>query len=502
MSEDRDRPAHTPRTAGNNTRPSALPHEDLVHHLARFAAGVQYDQLPTDAAETAKKSIADTLGVIMAASGLEPAVRPVIDLVRESAGTPEATVLAFGGRVPADQAAFANGAMAHCLDFDDQTPWGQHAGSSIVPAVLAVAERRGGVAGRDLIAAVAAGQDLFARLRRNVAWRKDWNLSTVIGVFAATAAAARVLSLSPVQLANALGIASMQCSGVMEVVAGPGSDLRGVYAGFSARGAVVATLLAANGLRGVRRLFEGTYGFFATYFPDGHDREAMLAGLGTEFTGSGTLYKPWPSVGTSHSHIQATLQLVAEHRLAVSDIAEIRCSVGDYHALMCTPLDERRSPTTLTDARFSLPFLVAVAAVHGRVGLADFSPAGLADPQVLAVARTVVPVPDASLNWTLELPPGRVEFVTTDGRTYSRTSSAVPGTAEAPLTWPDVLRKFEDCVAVSVDPLPAREVAALAQRLRHLQHSPDVTGIVRTLGGRSIAAHRSLPTTTQEGHLG
>ena len=100
--------------------------------------------------------------------------------------------------------------MAHCLDFDDQTPWGQHAGSSIVPAVLAVAERRGGVAGRELIAAVAAGQDLFARLRRNVAWRKDWNCPRSLGVFAATAAAARVLDLPPVQVANALG--SPACS--------------------------------------------------------------------------------------------------------------------------------------------------------------------------------------------------------------------------------------------------------------------------------------------------
>ena len=290
----------------------------------------------------------------------------------------------------------------------------------------------------------------------------------------------------------------MQCSGVMEVVAGPGSDLRGVYAGFSARGAVVATLLAAKGLPGVPRLFEGQYGFLATYFPGGHDREAMLAGLGTEFTGSGTLYKPWPSVGTSHSHIQATLQLVAEHRLAVSDIAEIRCSVGDYHALMCTPLDERRSPTTLTDARFSLPFLVAVAAVHGRVGLADFSAAGLADPQVQAAARKVVPVPDPALNWTLELPPGRVELVMSDGRTFSRTGSAVPGTAEAPLTWPDILRKFEDCIAVSVNPLPAHEVTAVAQHLRQLEASPDATGVMRTLGSRGIAAHDSLPTTAQE----
>jgi 2-methylcitrate dehydratase PrpD len=480
------------KAAGDRVTSPGQAEEDLVQHFGSFAAAVQFDDLPVEAVEAAKKSILDTIGVILAASQLEPAARSVVDLVVESAGKPEATILAFGGRVPADQAAFANGAMAHCLDFDDQTPWGQHAASSIVPAVLAVAERRGGVSGRDLIAAVAAGQDLFARLRRNVRWRKDWNLSTVMGVFAATAAAGRVLDLSARQLTNALGIASMQCSGLMEVVAGPGSDLRGLYAAFSARGAVVASLLAASGLTGVPRLFEGPYGFFATYFPDGYDREPMLSGLGTEFTGSGTLYKPWPSVGTSHSHIHATMQLVTEHRLAAADITEIRCSVGDYHALMCTPLAERQSPATLADARFSLPFLVAVAAVHRRMGISDFTPAGLADPIVLATARKVVPVPDPALNWTLELPPGRVEILTVDGHSYRRTGDGVPGTAEAPLSWDDILVKFRDCAAASINPPSPEQLAAVEQHFRRLEESRDAASILHVLSGRS-----TLPSPSQ-----
>lgn len=94
--------------------------------------------------EAAKKSILDTLGVILAAGGTEPAVQGVVDLVRESGGRPEASVLAFGGKAPAIMAAFANGAMAHCLDYDDQTPWGQHASSSVIPAAFAVAERKVG----------------------------------------------------------------------------------------------------------------------------------------------------------------------------------------------------------------------------------------------------------------------------------------------------------------------------------------------------------------------
>ena len=41
--------------------------EDLVHHFGGFAAAVQFDDLPVEAIEAAKKSILDTVGVILAA---------------------------------------------------------------------------------------------------------------------------------------------------------------------------------------------------------------------------------------------------------------------------------------------------------------------------------------------------------------------------------------------------------------------------------------------------
>ena len=101
----------------------------------------------------------------------------------------------------------------------------------------------------------------------------------------------------------------------MEVVAGTGSNLRALYAGFSAKGAVLAALLADKGVTGVDRLFEGEYGVFATYFAGEYDRDAILRDLGQEYQGATTLYKLWPSVGTSHSHIHATIGIVTEHDL-------------------------------------------------------------------------------------------------------------------------------------------------------------------------------------------
>ena len=454
---------------------------DLVHVFAHHAANLTYEALPPAARMAAKMSILDTLGVILAASGMEPAVRGVIGIVKESGGVPDCSVLGFGGKVPAVMAALANGAMAHCLDYDDQTPWGQHCASSIIPAVFAVAERQGGVSGKDLIAAVAAGQDIFARLRCNVEWKKDWNLSTVLAVFAATAAAGRVMGLPAPRVADALGIATMQSSGIMEMVAGRGSELRGLYAGFSAKGAVLAALLAEKGVTGIDRTFEGKSGVINTYFGGGYDREAMLRNLGADFLGSGTLFKRWPCVGTAHSHMKAAIDIVNENNLALDDIAEIGLHTGDYHDLMCQPLEARRAPTTLADAKFSLPFLVAVAIVRRGMSVTDFTPAGLRDPLILEAGRKMSLVSDASLDWKLELPPGRVEIFARDGRRWIVEGQQVPGNADNPMSWADLCAKFRECASVAVNPVSDTKVAKFEDLAGRLEDLTDATDLVRCL---------------------
>jgi 2-methylcitrate dehydratase PrpD len=456
--------------------------EDLADDLARCIVDARFEALEPEAVDAAKKSVLDLLGVTLAASGVEPAAAKVVGLVRESGGAPESTVIGFGDRVPAPWAAFANGVMAHSLDYDDFTPWGSHASSSIVPAAWAIAERAGRVSGRDLIVAVATGQDVFARLLCNVRWRKDWNPSTVFGVFAATAAAARLARLSLDQVANALSIAGLQSSGTMEVVFGIGGDLRGMYAGFSAKSAVLAVLLAQRGIAGPPSYLEGRAGFLTTYFRGDYDRDAMRRGLGRDHLGRTTLYKPWPAVGTAHSHIQATIQLVTRHRLAAEDIDRIALHVGDNQMIMCTPLESRRTPATLTDAKFSLPFLVAVAAIRRDVSISDFTAAGLADARVLATAQKVVPMADSAFDWNGELPLGRVVITTKDGRALDLIGRNVPGSSEAPLSWDRILDKFADCASVAVAP-PTPDQVERAQRMaRELERLDDATELVRAVG--------------------
>ncbi|MFL9942372.1 MmgE/PrpD family protein [Paraburkholderia graminis] len=458
-----------------------IDHLDLCHHFAKFAAETHYDDLPEDAIEGAKKTILDTLGVTLAASGVEPAVHALVQLLQESGGKPESTVLGFGGKLPAMSAAFANGSMAHCLDFDDQTPWGAHAASSIVPSVFAIAERMGGVSGRTLITAVAIGQDLFARLRCNVGWNQNWNLSSMVGAFSAAASAAHVLGLSAEQTAHALGIASQQSCGTMEVIFATGSDLRGMYAGFTAKGAVIAALLAQKGITGIDTLFEGKAGIFNVYFGGKYDREKMLDGLGVRFLGGTTLYKAWPAVGNSHTYIHATIELMKGKGIAAKDIEAIRAFVGDFTYTMCTPLQVRRAPSTLVDAKMSLPFILGIAASKGKMTIADFSEAALKDPDVLEMAAKVVPVQDPEQNWTFKLPDGRIEIVTRDGRVFGRLGDKIPGNAEAPLTWEQLSEKFVSCASVAAIPPSEAGIAKAQMLIREMETLTDATEILGAL---------------------
>lgn len=459
---------------------------DLAVDFAKLTVSTKYETLGGAAQERAKQSILDTLGVIIAASSLSPEVQAVVDLVSEMGGREEATVLGFGGaKLPALSAAFANGAMAHCLDFDDHAPEGHHPSSSIVPVVFALAERAllsgRAVSGRELVTAVAIGQDIFMRLRRNVEWKQDWHLTTIVGVFSATAAGARILGFSEAQIVSAFGIAGAQASGTMELAYGTGSELRGMYAGFIAKQAVLSVLMAEKGITGPASAFEGKAGFFATYLGNRYDRAAMVEGLGQRFTGQDLLYKAWPSCGLTHSYIHATACVMREQGLKAADLHEIRVYTGDFQEKLCIPLETRRAPKVAVDAKFSIPWCVGVAAVRGTVGLADFTQAGLADLEVQAAAAKVVPVSDPRQNWGQKLPHARIEVETLDGRVFERIGDNVPGEIEAPMDQAYLNAKFREAVSFARVKLHSEAIARAELLIRELDLAEDAVAVIRAL---------------------
>src|SRR5690348_16920889 len=174
--------------------------DDASLALSRFACGVSFATLPDRLVSVLKRQVLDTLGVMLAASGIGEGCREMLALAARQGGSPEATALGVPHRLPATAAAFANGALAHALDFDDLYDAGiAHVAAATVPAALAAAESRDvPVSGAVFLSALAAGGEVICRLSR--AAMTDGAVPTklgsqMFGYFGAAAAAGRVLGL-------------------------------------------------------------------------------------------------------------------------------------------------------------------------------------------------------------------------------------------------------------------------------------------------------------------
>ncbi|MGZ2432805.1 MmgE/PrpD family protein [Rhizobium redzepovicii] len=321
----------------------------------------------------------------------------------------------------------------------------------------------------------------FLRLRRSLHQRLDWLVTTVLGVFSATAAVSYVLTSSEEQIAHSLGIATLSSSGTLEMRFGTGSDLGELYAGFVAKSAVMAGMLAAAGITGVQKVFEGQAGIMPVYFGNDYDRSKVLEGLGEDFYGRAMQYKPWPVCGIANTYIHAVLKGVREKRIGPGDIVAIRPFVGDFQQRMCKPLNERCRPSGAMDARFSLPFCLAVAAVYGDVKVEHFGTASLTDPAVLAMTDKVTPIDDSAFDWVGAMPEARVEIDLKNGETFVATSEGTPGSASNPLGWDDLVRKFHHCASLAANPKPAATRVKVTDMLSELEGLDDVAKLMRLI---------------------
>src|SRR5829696_9947732 len=133
----------------------------LTEALASHWAAARYEDLPAGVIADVKDHVLDTLAVAMAgastaeASSVATALASVQDV---SAGS-----LVWGTdlRLTPAHAALANGTSAHARDFDDGGGPG-HAGSTVLPAALALAQATG-ADGRTLLLATVAGYDIGYR---------------------------------------------------------------------------------------------------------------------------------------------------------------------------------------------------------------------------------------------------------------------------------------------------------------------------------------------------
>jgi 2-methylcitrate dehydratase PrpD len=357
----------------------------LTQKLAEFVIGAS--DIPREALDGARDALIDTIGCALAGTP-EEVCRIVVRHLRSQGGNPQATVWGVGLATTASDAAFANGVFAHALDYDDtQSNLRGHPSAALVPAILAVGEH-GHASGADALGAYAVGLEVAGKLGRAFGdghYLHGWHATATVGVFAAAAAAGRLLGLSVGQLRFALGIAASESSGLVRNF---GTMTKPFNAGHAAKGGVIAAMLAKEGFTADASIFDGEDGFLSTYGgKDGRPLGELLDGLAQpwEVVKPGLFFKRWPCCYCNHRSIGGLLRMIPEHDLKPGEIeaVEIGFPPGSDTALIAS------DPKTGLQGKFSIEYVVAATLLDGKVTLESFTDEQVNRPEARRLMRKV-----------------------------------------------------------------------------------------------------------------
>ncbi len=454
---------------------------DAAYLFARNFVNTKYENLPSEVVEATKKEILDLLGVALGGVN-QPGATHVCELVKEWGGKEESSIIGCKQKVPAPNAAQANATMAHALDFDDVHEAAvMHPGIASIPVVMAVGEAQGKLSGKEMIASTALGVDMMCRLALATTPGKSpidlgWHLTSLFGFMGSAATAARVMGLDEEKTVNAIGIGYHQCGGNGQCVK-DGALAKRLGPGFAIKGGITAALLAKMGVTGAKNSFEGEWGLYKQYMDGDYSPEILTKDLGKRFEGMNVAIKPYPCCRGIHPAIDAGLALATEQNIRGNDIKEIVLSVTDAHlALLCQPLDAKKSPRSPVDAQFSIPWGVASAIVGRRVGLDDFTDSAIRNRAVLEVTQKMRVEVDNSLHKPGP-EPTRVKVITNDGKTFAKVVENPLGSLERPMSFDDCARKFRDCAKN----LEAGRVERIIELVGQLERLDDIKEMIRLL---------------------
>lgn len=444
--------------------------------LARNITDTDYADIPSRVIEVTKKSILDALGVTLAASTLGDGCKAFVDYAIAYGGKKTSTIIGFDARTSAPMAAFANGAMAHALDFEDAHDGAlMHPNAATIPGALAIAEALGNVSGKQLLTAITLGSDLVCRLGMGLnvnPLELGWYIPPIFGAFGATAAVAKLLRLSQEQIVDAFSLTLGQATFSAAISSTPRSVIRSVRDAFSAQAGLAAALLAQNGTAGFDEPFEGPAGLFQLYAHGNYDRVALTRELGKTFAGGDVGFKPWPSCRGTHGYIGAALEILRDRPMASREIEAIDVVVSPVNKMLCDPLERKRNPGMGIDAKFSIPFAVATALRFGGVTLDHFSREALTDRETLELTRRVSyrVDPQLSLRQAAE---GSLSIKTRTG-TLEKKLGNVLGSVENPISQAALISKFMDCARYAANKIPQERLNELVDMILNLERIENV----------------------------
>ena len=458
--------------------------EMLTREISDFLLSLRFQDIPGNVRQRAKEAVIDGIGVTLAGHSTECAT-----LIRDYIGglgvKGKATLIGEDTLLPAEYAALANGVSAHAHDFDDtqisEAPdrvYGllTHPTTPVLSAAIPVAEEVG-ASGEELLTAFVAGVEVACKAAEAINpyhYKNGFHSTGTIGIFGAAAAAAKLYGLNLEETRHALGIAASKSAGIRVAF---GTMTKPYHAGAAAEGGVVAAKLAGMGYRTDPDALDGPWGFFQVA-GSGVDPEFIHSRLGNPFSfvSPGVSIKPYPCGSLSHPSMDSMLDLILEHDVKPESIDSIRLGTTS-NVLAALRYQE---PMNELEAKFSIPFCLAVLALYRTGGIAQFSDEVVLRPEVRQMMGRVTPYLHEDLEALgFQRIRSLVEVTLNDGTVLSSEASTSRGTPDRPMTSDELAEKFMDCNQGLLSAAAGEECLNLILGLEGISHIDILTSLLR-----------------------
>lgn len=438
--------------------------------FAAFGASLARTPLSSEVTHHAKRALIDWVAAVMPGAVAAPATLMETALAEDlDRGRAR---LALGRSATARTAALINGTAAHTVEVDDIYREAiYHPGAPTIAAALAAGQDVG-CDGRRFLGAVTAGYEISTRIGAAMGRNhyRYWHSTGTVGTFGAAAAAAVLYQLDAVRFAHALTTCATFAAGLQQAFR-MDSMSKPLHAGRAAEAGLLAAQLAKQGVTGSLDVIDGEAGI-GKAMSDGPDWKLATQSLGRAFQITQMTFKNHACCGHTFAPIDGALELQRRMRIAADEIARIR--VATYAPAL--EVAGNPAPRTAAEARFSIPYVVSTALVHGSVRLAAFQAARLTDAATRSLMQRVDLAVDPELDAGF---PGRraarVLIEARDGRREEFVQPTRKGDPEQPLSDTDLDDKFRELAAPVLGP---ERADALLQRLWNLEQLAEVATLL------------------------
>lgn len=343
-----------------------------------------------------------------------------------------ATVIGHQLATSVVQAARVNGMAMHVLDFEPMWNPPNHALSTLLPALLALAEMRerdgAGPQGNAVLRAIAKGVEAQGRLRLSSGQIEPAKLSIhppgAVGALAAALAGGDMLGLTGERLAAAVAIASSRTGGLLANV---GSMTKALHCGDAAANGVQAAMLAAAGFSADEDALGSPRGWGASLFATTFDASHLLAPIGQgRALDPGPAWKLFPSQFATHFAITAALE--AREAIGASKrIARVELRTPEM------PYIDRPRPSSGLDGKFSWQYTAVIALLDGKVEPASFKDERRFRDDVVALLDRTVLIGDNAISGRFDRMYVEIAVELNDGQTVRRRCDAPMGSWSRPV---------------------------------------------------------------------